>query len=176
MKCNQSRPGFELVSSCPFPTTINITPRVLPSLFCFTKFNFFKMISDIWIIIGYVLWSSIALLKENGFTLKKRSFAQSAGAIEYIDCTSAEELDPSSNESLRYDIKQSDCDVPVMLGLWGMQSTPSLPSLPGSHWPESVLSMSQIELNCALMLNWIAINRTVLTFKLRTYVRLNCLK
>ena len=28
MKCNQSRPGFELVSPCPFPTTITITPRV----------------------------------------------------------------------------------------------------------------------------------------------------
>ena len=28
MKCNQSRPGFELVSPCSFPTTITITPRV----------------------------------------------------------------------------------------------------------------------------------------------------
>ena len=27
MKCNQPRPGFELVSPCPFPTTITITPR-----------------------------------------------------------------------------------------------------------------------------------------------------
>ena len=27
MKCNHSRPGFELVSSCPIPTTITITPR-----------------------------------------------------------------------------------------------------------------------------------------------------
>ena len=27
MKCNQSRPGFELVSPCPFPTTITTTPR-----------------------------------------------------------------------------------------------------------------------------------------------------
>ena len=27
MKCNQSRPGFELVSPCSFPTTITITPR-----------------------------------------------------------------------------------------------------------------------------------------------------
>ena len=27
MKCNQSRPGFELVSPCPIPTTITITPR-----------------------------------------------------------------------------------------------------------------------------------------------------
>ena len=30
MKCNRSRPGFELVSPCPFPTTITITPRALP--------------------------------------------------------------------------------------------------------------------------------------------------
>ena len=30
MKCNQSRPGFELVSLCPFPTTITITPPSLP--------------------------------------------------------------------------------------------------------------------------------------------------
>ena len=27
MKCNQSRPGFEVVSPCPFPTTITIIPR-----------------------------------------------------------------------------------------------------------------------------------------------------
>ena len=27
MKCNQPRPGFELVSPCPFPTSITITPR-----------------------------------------------------------------------------------------------------------------------------------------------------
>ncbi len=27
MKCNQSRPGFELVSPCSFPTAITITPR-----------------------------------------------------------------------------------------------------------------------------------------------------
>ena len=30
MKCNQSCPGFELVSPCPFPTTITITPRAPP--------------------------------------------------------------------------------------------------------------------------------------------------
>ena len=38
-----------------------------------------------------------------------------------------------------YDTKQYDDDVPVMLELWGMQSTPSLPSLPGSHWPGGVV-------------------------------------
>ena len=45
-----------------------------------------------------------------------------------------------------------------MLELWGMQSTPSLPSLPDSLWLEMValdrvLSMGQIELNCVIMLN-----------------------
>ena len=57
-----------------------------------------------------------------------------------------------------YDIKQSDGEVPVMLELWGMQSILSLPSLPGPLWPEvivpdRVLSMSQIERNCLLILN-----------------------
>ena len=34
--------------------------------------------------------------------------------------------------------KQSDGKVPVMLGLWGMLSTPSLPLLPGPLWPGMV--------------------------------------
>ena len=33
-----------------------------------------------------------------------------------------------------YDTKQSDCEVPVMLELWGMWSTHSLLSLPGPLW------------------------------------------
>ena len=58
----------------------------------------------------------------------------------------------------RYDNKQSDDEVPVMMELWGMQSTPSLPSLPGPVWPgmeapDRILSMGQIELNCVFMLN-----------------------
>ena len=65
-----------------------------------------------------------------------------------------------------YDTKQSDGEIPIMLKLWGMQSTPSLPSLPAPLWLrvaalDRVLSMGQIELNSVLMLNWIAWNRTV---------------
>ena len=68
-----------------------------------------------------------------------------------------------SNECPGYDIKQSDGEVPVMLKLWGMWSTPSLLSLPGPLWsrvaaPDWVLSMGQIELNCVLI--W---NKTVFT-------------
>ena len=58
-------------------------------------------------------------------------------------------------------LKQSDSQVPVILKLWEMWSTPSLPLLTGSLWPgvvapERDLLMGQIEL-C-------------------TYVKLNCLK
>ena len=89
--------------------------------------------------------------------------------------------DHPTNECPVYDTKQSDSEVPVMLELCWIQSTPSLPSISGPLWPgvvapDKVLSMGQIELNCVLMLHWIAWNRTVLTFKLHTYTKLNCLK
>ena len=97
------------------------------------------------------------------------------------------EVRPTPQKCLEYDTKQSDCEVPViLLKFWGMRSTLSLPSLPGSLWPEVVApdrvpSIGQIELNSVLMLNWITWNRTVLTFKpfemeLVLYAKLNCLK
>ena len=52
-------------------------------------------------------------------------FAQSAGAVEY----------PPPNECPGYDTKQSDGEVPAMLELWGMRSTPSLSLLPSPLWP-----------------------------------------
>ena len=42
---------------------------------------------------------------------------------------------PPPNECPGYDTKQSDGEVPATLELWGMRSTPSLPSLPGPLWP-----------------------------------------
>ena len=61
------------------------------------------------------------------------------------------------NECPRYDTKQSDVEAPVMLELWGMLSTPSLPSLTGPLWPgvvapDRVLSVGQIELSYVLVL------------------------
>ena len=83
---------------------------------------------------------------------------------------------PIPNECPGYDTKQSDSEVPVMVELWGMRSIPSLPSLLGPLWPgvvapERVLSKGQIELNCILMLNLIAWNRTVLTFN-RVWIKI----
>ena len=42
------------------------------------------------------------------------------------------------NECPGYDTKQSDGEVPAMLELWGMQSTPLLPLLLGPLWPRVV--------------------------------------
>ena len=67
--------------------------------------------------------------------ISNKHFTQSAGAVEYT----VERYD-SPNECPVYDTKQSDGEVPVMLELWGMLSTPSLPSISsplaqsGSTW------------------------------------------
>ena len=65
-----------------------------------------------------------------------------------------------------YDTKESDGEASVMLELWGMWSTLSLPSLQGPLCPEvvahdGVLSMVQIALNSVLMLNWIVWNKII---------------
>ena len=72
--------------------------------------------------------------------------AQLAVAVEYTDCNSAEGLDPPRNECLGYNTKQSDGEVLVRLEPRGIQSSPSLPLLPGPVWrgvvaPDRVLSM-----------------------------------
>ena len=50
--------------------------------------------------------------------LFKSKFTQLTGAVEYTNCTSAEGVRPTPpNECSRYDTKQSDGEVPVMLEL-----------------------------------------------------------
>ena len=56
------------------------------------------------------------------------------GAVEHTDCLSAEGCPPPS-ECPVYDTKESDGELPVILELWGMRNTPSLPLLPGPLWP-----------------------------------------
>ena len=68
-----------------------------------------------------------------------------------------------SNKCPGYDIKQSDGEAPVMLELWGMQSTPSLALLPAPFLPRVVASDKGPNYG---------LNRT----KLSTNTRLNYLK
>ena len=60
--------------------------------------------------------------------------AQSAGVSEYTDSISAE--DKTSPSSV---LNMTDGDILVMLELWGMRNTPSLPLLPGPLWPGLVV-------------------------------------
>ena len=72
--------------------------------------------------LNWIIWNKTGL----ALTL---CIAQLAGAVEYTDCTS---------ECPGYDTKQSDGEVLVMLELWGMRSTPSLPLFPGPLSPGMV--------------------------------------
>ena len=79
----------------------------------------------------------IRLLTGHGHSL----VAQSAEAVEYTECISAESKTPPTN-----DTKQSNDEAAVIQELWVMRSTPSLLSLPGSLLsgvvaPDRVLSM-----------------------------------
>ena len=63
--------------------------------------------------------------------------ALSAGAVEYTASLQRGKTPP--NECPGYNTKQSD-EASVILELWGIRSTPSLPLLPGSLWPGVVAS------------------------------------
>ena len=88
------------------------------------------------------------------------------------------------NECPEYDIKKSDGEAPVMLELWGMLSTSSLPSLFGLLWagvvtPNRVLlSMGQIELSannlCIIELFKIELFDHLPVYKQMIAVELNC--
>ena len=86
--------------------------------------------------IGFGMFSNFWCAKKKKKKKKKK---------EYKDCISAEgKTSLLHNKCPGYDIKQSDGEFP------GMQSTPSLPLLPGPLWPgvvasDKVLSMGQIK-------------------------------
>ena len=66
-------------------------------------------------------------------------------------------LHTSTTSVLDMTSNNMNSEASVILELCRMQSTSSLPSLPGPLWlgvvgPDRVLSMSQIELNCVITL------------------------
>ena len=56
MKCNEFRPGFELVSPCSFPTTITITPRAPPGFFVKWHINLCRLFNAKAILLEEQLW------------------------------------------------------------------------------------------------------------------------
>ena len=117
-----------------------------------TEFEPVNLCSCIGVRVIYIYSTTLLMVGETN-----KFVAQSAGAVEYTDCNFAEGKDPP-HECPRYDTKQSDGEVVIMLELWGMRSTSLLPLLPGPHWPgvvapDRALSMGYIELTAYLTLN-----------------------
>ena len=95
---------------------------------------------------------------------------------------------PHPHECPAYDTKQSDGEVPVMLELWGIRTTPLLPLWPGVVAPDKgpIYELDKtngiFKLNWIIWLNWIALDRnvfdnwTLLTFQLCDSAKLNYLK
>ena len=83
---------------------------------------------------------------------------------------------PPPNEYPGYYTKQSDGEVPVMLELWGIWSTPSLLLLPGPLWPGVVAPDRGPIYGLNRTKPWFWQLNCVLEFKLRAYAKLNCLK
>ena len=83
-------------------------------------------------------------------TTSSSDLAQSARAVEYTDCISAEGVRPPPTPTSALDMtQQSDGEAPVILELWGMQSTPTLPLFPGPlklgvAAPDRILSMGRL--------------------------------
>ena len=63
-----------------------------------------------------------------------------------------------------------------MLELWGMRSTPSLPSLPDPLWPGVVAPDKGPIYGLNRTKPWLLDFTVFLKFKLRIYVKLNCSK
>ena len=119
------------------------------------------------------------------------TFAQSAGVVEYTDYTSA---DPPPHPTSVLDMTLNNLMVRFQwcwsFGEYGVPlhcHSSQVHIWPWVVAPDRALSMSQIELNFVLMINWIIWIRTiwlnwihcfwqlncVLSFKLRAYAKLN---
>ena len=101
MKCNQSRPGFELESPCSFPTTITTTPRA--PLQGDTLAPYLLIIC-----LDYVLRTSIDKIRENGFELtKKRSITDA----DYADDIALLANAPNQAETLLHNLEQAAAGI-----------------------------------------------------------------
>ena len=129
MKYNQSCPGFELVSPCPFPVTITITPRALQKKKSIIQVLFFLLIKTrssllawiewyvyiTFISLDYVLRTSIDKIRENGFELtKKRSRRYPAKTItdaDYADDIALLANTPNQAETLLHGLERAAAGI-----------------------------------------------------------------
>ena len=93
-------------------------------------------------------------------TTKIYHLVQPARAVEYTASLQRVKT-PLLNKCPGYDTKQSDSEIPVMLELWGMWSTPSLPSIPEPLWPRVVASDRVLSVKTWSYLPWYSLEKRV---------------
>ena len=123
---NQSRPGFELVSPCPFPTTITITPRVPPFSITDSGLCIYNLSAEPnFIFMHNTQWITFPTHNNQiGWSCK----------IHRLHFYSGVRSPPSPQRLSRiWHETASDGEVPV-LEIWRMSSTSSLSLLPGPLW------------------------------------------
>ena len=141
-----TRPGIEPRSPGPLANTL--TPRLMSGVFheVLVRLVFCKLVKSsctwehYWIAqrVHSILFSlSYSILLDDQYaTFQIQLFSCPFGWVCRIhQLLLCRNVRPAHKECPEYDTKQSDGEVPVILELWGMQSTPSLPSLPGPLWP-----------------------------------------
>ena len=77
-----------------------------------------------------MLYQQIYMLHRNVYT----KYCPAGGGCRLLRPLLCRGVRHLPNKGPGYDTEQSDGEVPVMLELWGMPSTPSLPSLPAPLW------------------------------------------
>ena len=142
---------------------------------CFIHLSWY--ISHISVIFYNVFFDSYIYIYIYIYEILYKPFAQSAGAVEYTDCISAEEKDPPT--SVLIWVKAIRWCGSNYAGALGNSEYPfaAIASRSTLAWCGSTLwSPIYGPSKMRTMLNWITWNRTVLIFKLCTYAKLNCLK
>ena len=150
------------MSPCPFSATITIPPWAPPWVLVYQwqKSHRLPIIFSIWTFHGILRRNTVPV--GGGCRIYRLHLCKVVRLLQRF---------------LGYDTKKSDGEAPVILYLSGMLCIPLLPSLPGPLWPgvvshDRALFISQVELNCVFLLNWIVGNRAILTFKLCNYAKL----
>ena len=133
MKCNQSRPGFELMSPCPFPMTITTTPRAnlvhlfimwlmvsslsphnLQVLFCWLL----SILAVVWMVSTYPLFTLCVIywpltepsIKRCTCVNKRKKKRKQVGVMkEYRQVPAAVELVEDRNARVRISLQTEGC-------------------------------------------------------------------
>ena len=117
VKCNQSGPGFELLSPCPYPATITLNGNRFTAIVTCNRPTDARNETGI-----TTYYNELSSFVRN---IPKHNFLIICRVINALI---------SKDENY----KSCERNIPVMLGLWEIWSTPSLPLLPGPLWPGMV--------------------------------------